>query len=123
MHVRRSRRAWLPPALLYVGLAAGKPLRFFHFSRLNRKSYSDLTYKLTPKQKERFLHLSHKYLLDLTHHGYDCSKKIRWDYDYYLSGEPIDMNARLVYRNNPERFDQIKNPFAMSNQTFLAHKS
>ncbi|MDN4593223.1 hypothetical protein [Polycladomyces subterraneus] len=98
----------------------GHPLRFFHFSSIFRISYIDKARELNPNHRKQFLLIASDYLRELVEIGYDFSKKVPWSYDYFLSGEQIDKRIRIHYRNNPGKFVQIQNPFALSNSAFLA---
>ncbi|MFS0838719.1 hypothetical protein [Paenibacillus sp. 1P03SA] len=42
----------------------------------------------------------------------------KWTYDHYLSGERIERDARIVYRDTPEIPYRVDNPFGLSNEYF-----
>ncbi|WP_205494740.1 hypothetical protein [Polycladomyces zharkentensis] len=103
-------------------LVNGQPLRFYHFSRFGKMDYQKIHKNIYPDPSHPIYHLIDQYSRDLTEHGFNPSHKLPCSYDCYRSGEPIDLRARLAYRNHPERFALIQNPYTMSNRTFLGHE-
>jgi hypothetical protein len=97
----------------------GRPLRFFHFS--NTDSDRDLYYL------RRFLDTSNpvftlrdKYKEEIHSFGHRELSQLPWSYDRFLSGAPIGPEARFVYRNNPQLWPAISNPFAESVARFYS---
>ncbi|MBN2909552.1 hypothetical protein JQC72_08430 [Polycladomyces sp. WAk] len=93
----------------------GQPLRFYHFCGF--PNHPQL-YKDMHPDTRRLVEQYRRNLLEL---GFNSSRTLPCSYDCYRSGEPIDLRARLAFRNHPERFARIQNPFSMSNRTFLVH--
>lgn len=100
-------------------LVNGKPLRFFHFSNID--SDRDLYFF------RRFLDgsspvftMRNKYLEELELFGERKLSRAQWSYGHYLSGAPIHLEARLVYRSNPQLVHRLPEPFAETNSRFYA---
>ncbi|MBN2909551.1 hypothetical protein JQC72_08425 [Polycladomyces sp. WAk] len=102
-------------------LVNGQPLRFYHFSRFDKVVYQTFYKNIYPDPRHPIYHLFDQYSRELLEVGYNPSRTLPCSYDHFQSGEPIDMRARLAFRNHSERFAQIQNPFAMCNRTFLGH--
>jgi hypothetical protein len=100
-------------------LVNGLPLRFYHFAEFSRIRYLEIIKGMLPDQRHPIHLLVDQYSRELSEMGYHPSRTFPCSYNFYRSGEPIDMRARLIYRNKPKRFARIQNPFAMSNRTFL----
>lgn len=47
----------------------------------------------------------------------------RWDFDYYYSGEKVDSRSRMLYRKYTDFFDDIDNPYELSNESILKLES
>jgi hypothetical protein len=97
----------------------GKPLRFFHFSNID--SDRDLYFfKRFLDCSSPVFSLREEYLQALDSLGAREFYKTPWSYGQFLSGDPINLETRLVYRSNPKSLDRLPEPFAESNSRFYA---
>lgn len=104
----------------------GKPLRFFHFSGLFRVKDENSFKKLHNKHlgNPTFLNrILDQYLLEVKATGADLSRELPWSYEVFDSGEPIQMETRIGYRDNLDLFSHIEDPFQFSNRTFHVNSS
>ncbi|WP_134699063.1 glycosyltransferase [Ammoniphilus sp. YIM 78166] len=97
----------------------GKPLRFFHFSGLNKRL--DQMIRVWYREKsdiDTFLELKGQYLRQLK----DLEKKFiktPWSYGYFESGEIIKDRSRKIYRKNEKLYlKKFGNPFRLENSIF-----
>jgi hypothetical protein len=104
----------------------GQPLKLFHFSSII-KFWCNYIGFLNEKSKGNYnpllSTLVNQYVSELSKAGTDFPKIIPWSYDYFASGKPIKMAARLALRKSPKSFSKIKNPFLKSNNTFIKRKT
>jgi hypothetical protein len=97
-----------------------KPLRLFHFSGIY-SSYFDQRVNMTSQNQMVLLNdLKNKYMQGLEIVDKELLSIIPWSYDYFDSGLPINGGSRIIFRERPELFKQIDNPFSMSNEFFLS---
>ncbi|MBN2909553.1 hypothetical protein JQC72_08435 [Polycladomyces sp. WAk] len=99
-----------------------QPLRFYHFCGYTYSPYHEVIKNEVPDPRHPIYTLVNQYSRELSEVGYNPSHKLPCSYDCYRSGEPIDLRARLAFRNHPARFARIQNPYTMSNHTFLGHE-
>ena len=98
-------------------LAAGVPLRFFHFTKLNsvgealiqRHSQNDAAFELVRWYRERLERAPRRSLPP----GF-------WAFANFKDGEAIQQRQRLLYRNHSELRETFKNPFLSGANTFQA---
>jgi hypothetical protein len=103
----------------------GQPLKMFHFSGILKSegNYIDFLNRRTGSEVGNPLgQLVHQYIKQLQNIGINFSKVVPWSYDFFINGKPIKMEARLAFRQNPQKFAHILNPFLKRNRTFLKQK-
>lgn len=95
------------------------PLRFLHFSGIDKGKDMRIFVKYAAPDSE--VHwLRRQYLEGLTALGQARARLRPWDYDRFLSGEPVAHDTRLACRRNPGLFKRFPYPFTHSNERFLA---
>lgn len=91
-----------------------QPLRFFHFSGFDSGANEAMIMKYS--NSKDVIKLRDEYVEKLRKFGKQ-TKTIPWSYNYYLSGETIDPQIRRMYRENPNIFNNIYDPFFESNNS------
>lgn len=94
-------------------------LRFFHFSGVLRvKGEYNHWIKTHSGVNDVMIHMVEEYINEIMEYTQNLKKEEPWSYDYFTSGEKIDMRSRMNYRNHLENYSQYINPFLESNKTF-----
>ena len=89
-------------------------LIFFHFSGFDSGANEMVFSRYVPNRKEDIYTLRYEYIGLMNFYGQEELGKSPWSYDYYLSGEKIDQNTRILYRNNKLDHSIDKDPFSLS---------
>lgn len=98
----------------------GDQLRFIHFSGLDSGTIDKaIGWWLREDNKACFVRLYSQYKALLERHGQKTLGRIPWSYDTYCSGEPIDKQARLLYRD-PTLWEKLPSPFQAGNAAIRA---
>ncbi|MGE5607188.1 MAG: hypothetical protein ACM3YE_16045 [Bacteroidota bacterium] len=99
--------------------ANGKPLRFFHFSGFLSNYFKKRLEKADPSQRKLIEKIADEYRQDLIKADQDQFGKIPWSYERFWGGSLIEKKSRLIFRNNPQLFKDLDNPFSKGNQFFI----
>ncbi len=92
----------------------GDPLRFIHFSGYGATAEKCISDWL-PQGEHPFKELYQEYSKMHEKNNQDGVSKTTWSYSKYYSGEKIDDELRIKYRNNNDVMFSIDDPFALSN--------
>jgi len=92
-----------------------KPIRFFHFSGFDSGANEGMIRKYVKEEKNPVFKLRDEYIRLLNYYKQNEIGKLDWEYDFYKSGEKIDPNIRVIYRDNLRLQELIENPFLESN--------
>lgn len=96
----------------------GKPLRFYHFSGFDSGANEIMINKYVPDKSNSIYDLRKAYVKEMNNFGQADIGKTPWSYDYFDSGEKIDSQSRIIYRDNEELQYKYLNPFVLSNSSF-----
>ena len=96
--------------------ANNEPLRFFHFSGFDSGANEGMINKYVPDKKNAVYTLRDKYVNELINYGQDSIGRTPWSYDYYTSGDKIDRESRITFRDHLELQYKYDNPFELSNE-------
>lgn len=99
-------------------LVNGKPLRLFHFSGIHNDYYDKQMTTTTQNQQKILEQFKRKYMQELLEMDQDSLAQKSWSYSCFTTGHIIDRNSRLIFRNNPELYRDLANPFLKSNEFF-----
>ncbi|HUA57318.1 MAG TPA: hypothetical protein VML19_01095 [Verrucomicrobiae bacterium] len=102
-----------------VSYAAGRPLRFVHFSGID--AGKDLRYfkKYAPNGDEP-IHILRRQYKEKVAALRVTWNSAAWEFDRFYSGELIYWDARGACRTHPHILDETADPFAESNEFFLS---
>lgn len=90
-------------------------LVFFHYSGFDSGANETVFNYYVPNKKDYIYKLRDEYIKEMNANGQDKLGKHDWSYNNYFSGEAVDRNIRIMYRNI-NYFDKIDvNPFELSN--------
>ncbi len=94
----------------------GDPLRFIHYSGYDGNAIDCCMRDWMPADETIFhgLYAAYRELHD--RNDADHISQTPWSYSNYTSGEKIDNEVRIAYRNNLERMSTVADPFALSNE-------
>ncbi len=98
----------------------GDPLRFIHFSGYDSDTIDMCMRNWMPADEKLFHELYADYRALHEKNDADRISKTPWSYNTYLSGDKIDKQVRIDYRNNIYHMDGVENPFALSNAELKA---
>ncbi|MFD1884904.1 glycosyltransferase [Paenibacillus wenxiniae] len=101
----------------------GQPLRFFHYSGFDSGANEGMINKYVPDRSNAVYTLRDEYVHELEHADQSKLGHTDWSYDFYMSGERIERESRLIYRDTPEMPYRVENPFALSNDYFKRYIS
>ena len=93
----------------------GDELRFIHFSGYG-KVLKNCINNWLPEGEHPFKYLYKEYRKKHDKNNEDKVSESVWTYSVYNSGEKIDDNLRIKYRNNTQVMFGIENPFDLSNK-------
>ncbi|MVO98220.1 glycosyltransferase [Paenibacillus lutrae] len=99
-------------------LVNGQPLRFFHYSGFDSGANEGMINKYVPDRSNVVYLLRDEYVRELHEADQTHLGRTNWSYDFYRSGERIQRDARIVYRDTPEILYRVDNPFALGNEYF-----
>ncbi|WP_068775058.1 hypothetical protein [Paenibacillus sp. FJAT-26967] len=99
-------------------LVNGQPLRFFHYSGFDSGANEGMINKYVPDRSNVVYLLRDEYVRELQEADQAHLGRTNWSYDFYISGERIQRDARIVYRDTPEIPYRVDNPFALGNEYF-----
>ena len=99
-------------------LVNGQPLRLFHFSGIYKDDFDKEMAKMPQNQKKILEQIKKEYMEELVNEDKDSLLKKPWSYDYFTNGNRVDYYTRLLFRNNPELYRDLDNPFLKSNEFF-----
>lgn len=91
-------------------------LIFFHFSGLDSGANEIVFNRYVPNKKDVIHILRDEYIGQMDFYGQEELGKSPWSYDYYLSGEKINQNTRILYRNNKLDHSIDKDPFSLNDE-------
>lgn len=91
-------------------------LIFFHFSGLDSGANEIVFNRYVPDKKDVIYILRDEYIGQMDFYGQEELGKSPWSYDYYLSGEKINQNTRILYRNNKLDHSIDKDPFSLNDE-------
>lgn len=101
--------------------AAGKPLRFVHFSKID--SGKDMYYfRKYARPADAIFGLRECYKREVKRYDVEGLSRKDWTYDVFYSGERILPQARLTYRENKQLLALSADPFTLSNEAILAYQ-
>lgn len=90
-------------------------LFFIHYSGFDSGANEVVYNYYAPNKKSIENKLRNEYIGEMNSNGQDYLGNYQWSYDMYFSGEKIDRNIRIKYRDK-KFFGKIDvNPFALSN--------
>ncbi len=100
--------------------AAGKPLRFFHYSGIDVGKDKRI-FKRYGGSEDRPVHWMREDYKRLVKNSRFASLRFApWSYDYFDSGERIADLARISCRHNKELLKTYQSPFSESNEMFVS---
>ena len=91
-------------------------LIFFHFSGFDSGANEIVFNRYVPNKEDDIYTLRNEYISQMNFYGQKELGKSPWSYDYYLSGEKINQNTRILYRNNNLDYSIDKNPFSLNDE-------
>lgn len=94
-----------------------KPLRFFHFSNYRPENpgvISKHVTRFTLANRPDIVPLFAEYKKRLIQNGYEESFRWPYTFDFFNTGERIPARLRASYRNNPEAWNTLGDPFKSS---------
>lgn len=91
-------------------------LIFFHFSGFDSGANEIVFNRYVPDKKEVIYILRDEYIGQMDFYGQEELGKSPWSYDYYLSGEKINHNTRILYRDNKLDHSIDKDPFSLNDE-------
>lgn len=90
-------------------------LVFFHYSGFDSGANETVFNYYVPDKDNYVYKLRNEYINEMNNNGQESLGNYVWSYDNYFSGEKIERNIRINYRDK-KIFDTIEqNPFALSN--------
>ncbi|WP_337104129.1 glycosyltransferase [Paenibacillus sp. YIM B09110] len=101
----------------------GEKLRFFHYSGFDSGANEGMIKKYVPDKSNAVYQLRDAYVQDLNARGQDQLGRTPWSYDCYYDGKPISRAARISYRDVPELFYVVDNPFNKNDSFYLNYQS
>jgi len=101
----------------------GQHLRFFHYSGFDSGANEGMIKKYVPDSSNCVYSLRDHYVRQLEDADHSGLGDTKWSYDYFFSGEPIERNSRIIYRDVPEMPYRVENPFAESNEFYEKYVS
>ncbi len=99
-------------------LVNGEPLRFIHFSGFDSGANESVMQTYKPDKTEPLHQLLREYEVESTE-MYGKFDERPWSYAYFDSGELIERQTRLVFREEEVLQHTYPDPYCYSNQTFL----
>ncbi|WHH59686.1 hypothetical protein [Petroclostridium sp. X23] len=97
-----------------------KPLRLFHFSGIYNSLFDKKMKKTDHNQMQLIDNLKTEYMQELVKVDKNLLRETPWSYDYFVTGHPIHKESRKIFREKPELFNHIGNPFLKDNKFFLS---
>lgn len=93
-------------------------LVFFHYSGFDSGA-NETVFNYYVPDKDNFIYtLREEYIKKMNDNNQSYLGNYKWSYDYYFSGEKIDKDIRILYRDS-KLFETINmNPFSLSNKHF-----
>lgn len=101
--------------------AAGEPLRFFHFTKINGAGETMLTRYAGGRLA--VFELMHWYRTRLVQHAVVGLPDGWWAYGVYADGSPIPRAHRLAYRTRPDLRERFPDPFAAGSGSLAEYLS
>jgi len=98
--------------------AGGRPLRFFHFTKLN--SVGEAMLERYANGRSEVFELAEWYRRQLAAQSVAGLAPDYWGFALYQDGTPIRPDERVAYRNTPELQERFPDPFASGPDTFQA---
>lgn len=95
-----------------------KPLCIFHFSGVWGFLEPNIQHHV-PDRSNSVYHLLDSYKAELNEMGRMEISNIPWSYDLFSDGEAITKDTRSKYKENPDAFRSISNPYKASNDDFV----
>lgn len=97
-----------------------QPLRFIHFSGLDSGANEGVIKKYVHDENNPIYSIRHQYIAELEKMGQETIGKLPWSYDYFNTDEKINIQSRIIYRNNQELQEAYDMPFEESNSIFTS---
>lgn len=97
----------------------GRPLRFVHFSHIDIGKDQRYFRRYAPLGTEPIHRIRRAYVQRIEDIKRHIGAGDRWSFDYFESGERVNLEARLACRNQPALLARCADPFAESNEFFF----
>jgi hypothetical protein len=101
----------------------GQKLRFFHYSGFDSGANEGMIKKYVPDLTNCVYTLRDRYVQQLDEADQARLGQVPWSYDFFQSGERVKRNSRILFRDVPELWYRVDNPFAQSNDFFEKYVS
>ncbi|MGS2778877.1 glycosyltransferase [Robertmurraya sp. GLU-23] len=94
------------------------PLTFFHFSGSDSGANEKMLSKYVPDSMDVIHKIRREYVLEEKEANINGINNKKWSYGYFSNGEKINKEARRVFRDNQQLFNELlNNPFQENNES------